>query len=58
MQENQMKKYKQRTLYINIYIYICVHPRDLRRDLRGERHPWLALEARPDSPGEIGRAHV
>ena len=29
-------------------------PRDLRRDLRGERHPWLALEARPDSPGESG----
>ena len=25
MQENQMKKYKQRTLYINIYIYIYVH---------------------------------
>ena len=29
-------------------------PRDLRRDLRGERHPWLALVARPDSPGESG----
>ena len=29
-------------------------PRDLRRDLRGEQHPWLALEARPDSPGESG----
>ena len=29
-------------------------PRDLRRDLRGERHPLLALEARPDSPGESG----
>ena len=29
-------------------------PRDLRRDLRGERHPLLALETRPDSPGEPG----
>ena len=26
-------------------------PRDLRCDLRGERHPLLALESRPDSPG-------
>ena len=25
MQENQMKKYKQRTLYINIYIYTYTH---------------------------------
>ena len=29
-------------------------PRDLRRDLRGERHPLLALETRPDSLGESG----
>ena len=27
-------------------------PRDQRRDLRGERSPWLPLETRPDSPGE------
>ena len=26
-------------------------PRDPRRDLRGERSPWLPLETRPDSPG-------
>ena len=29
-------------------------PRDLRRDSRGERSPWLPLETRPDSPCESG----
>ena len=28
-----------------------MHPRDPRRDSRGERSPWLPLETRPDSPG-------